>query len=897
LNPIAPSQWKEIDRIFAGALECDPSDRNLFLDKECAGNDLLRKEVESLLAHDRPETLVGGSGVEEASRLLRKGDSQAAAGDKIGSYVIVRSLGTGGMGEVYLAKDKLGRMVALKLLNRRFQEDQSGIARFQQEAQSLLALNHPNIVTVYDIGREDSVYYIASELVEGETVRQLLEGSDFELSDILDIAMQIATALAAAHEKGIVHRDIKPENVMIRRDGYIKVLDFGIAKLSGEALTTDSDALTVRKVNTAQGTVVGTASYMSPEQARGLNIDARTDLWSLGVMLYEAVAGRKPFSGNTTQDVLAAVLEKEPPPLARYANDLPEGLEWIVSRALRKDKEARYQTANELLLDLKELKKRIDVSRSISVNTNSGPTKSVAGSATTESVVLSPSSTSTSSAEYIVAEIKRHRLAFVVGILIVLAGIVALTFYIRGQNSAGPIQSIAVLPFENQNQDPDTDYLSDGLTENIINNLTQLPSLRVIPRGSVFHYKGKQMDSIAAGNELGVRAVLTGRMMQRGDTLIVSAELVDVRDNKQLWGEQYTRRVSDALALEQEISRQISEKLRLRLTGEEQKQLNKGGTNDPEAYQFYTKGRYYWNKRGSSGSLGKAIDQFQKAVDSDPNYALAYVGLADSYGLLEEYTGFQGVGSLQKAKAAAERALQIDDSLAEAHTALALSYAGLWLWDDAEREFRLSISLNPNYPTAHQWFGEFYLWMGRYEEGVSELKRAQQLDPLSLVINMWLAETYLRKGDTEKAIEEANKVLELDHDFPRPHQLLGTAFLKQGRYDEAIAELQKSVELAGRSSVALRSLGSYYGVLGKRPEAMAIIKELEQKYENHETPARDIAAVYSALGDKDQAFSWLEKDFKARSASLQVITYSSSFDPLRSDPRYTDLLRRMGLRL
>ena len=401
---------------------------------------------------------------------------------------------------------------------------------------------------------------------------------------------------------------------------------------------------------------------------------------------------------------------------------------------------------------------------------------------------------------------------------------------------------------------------------------------------------------MTAGRELGVRAVLTGRIMQRGDNLVVSAELVDIRDNKQLWGEQYSRKVSDALVLQQEISRQISERLRLKLTGEEQKLLNKGGTNDAEAYQFYMKGRYYWNKRGASGSLQKAIDQFQQAAQKDPNYALAYVGLADSYGLLEEYTGDQGIETLQKARAFAERALQIDNSLGEAHSALALAYEALWLWDDAEREYRLSISFNPNYPTAHHWHGEYLLWMGRDDEGLAELKRAQELDPLSLVINMWLAETYFRKGDTDAAIKQSNKVLELDRDFPRSHRLLGIVYLRQGRYEEAIAELQKGTDLSGRASGSLADLGYAYGVWGQPTEAVAIIKELEQKYARHETHAWDIAAVYSGLGDRDQAFAWLEKDFRAHSTSLPAITIGNSFDSLRNDPRYADLLRRMGLR-
>ena len=891
-----PQRWKEIDGIFAAALEREPAERASFLDGACAGDAQLRKEVESLLAHTTGESLAGGPAFDEAIRLLATGEKQTLPGERIGHYEIIRSLGAGGMGEVYLAKDKLGRMVALKLLNQYFERNESGIARFQQEARTLLGLNHPHIVTIYDIDQVDSVYYIASELVEGETIRQRLDKGDMDLTVALEVAIQIATALAAAHEKGVVHRDIKPENIMIRADGYVKVLDFGIAKLTAGHAATEPEDPTIRQVNTAEGAVLGTAPYMSPEQARGLAVDPRTDIWSLGVVLYEVIAGRKPFSGETTQDVITSILEKDPAPLARYAHNVPEGLESIVSRALRKEKEGRYQTANELLFDLKELRKEIEFTKSTSSETADPATLLPERAPTSETTLPPTVSTNLSSAEYIVTEIKRHRLVFIVSLLVLAAGIVVLGAYFFTRNDAAPIQSIAVLPFENQNHDPNTEYLSDGLTENIINNLTQLPTLRVIPRGSVFHYKGRESDAMTAGRELGVRAVLTGRIMQLGDNLIVSAELIDIRDNKQLRGEQYSRKVSDALSLQQEISRQITERLRLKLTGEEQKQLNKGGTSDAEAYQFYMKGRYYWNRRGVSGSLEKAIDQFQQAVQKDPNYALAYVGLADSYGLLEEYTGDQGSDTLQKARAFAERALQIDNSLAEAHSALAVIYEGLWLWDDAEREYRLSISLNPNYPTARQWHGEYLVWMGRDDEGTAELKRAQELDPLSLVINMWLAEIYFRKGDTDAAIKQINKVLELDRDFPRPHAGLGSIYLRQGRYEEAIGAYQKAVELSGRSSRYFRGLGYAYGVWGKRTEALAIIKEQEQKYARKEAHAQDIAAVYSGLGDKDQVFAWLEKDFRAHSTSLPGITVDIYFDPLHSDPRYADLLRRMGLR-
>ena len=511
--------------------------------------------------------------------------------------------------------------------------------------------------------------------------------------------------------------------------------------------------------------------------------------------------------------------------------------------------------------------------------------------------VLLPSSsrpTSSSRSEYIITGIKRHRLvAVIVLIALVLTG-VGLFAYLQGNKSEAAIESIAVLPLVNQSRDPDTEYLSDGLTESIINSLTQLPSLRVSPRSSVFQYKGKDIDPLKAARDLGVRAVLTGRMLQRGDNLMVSAELLDVRDNKQLWGEQYNRKLADALAVQQEISREISERLRTKLSGEEQRELTRRDTSNPDAYAFYLKGRYYWNKR-TPGNLRKAIEQFQLAADKDPNYALAYVGLADSYSLLEFYAGTPASETLPKAKAFAERALQLDNSLAEAHTSLGFAYDALWQWEKAEEEFKRALKLNPNYPTAHHWHGILLLDAGRFDEALIEAKRAQELDPLSLAISQNVSQTYLARGDVNSAIVEARKIIELDPRYPRGHMYLGLAYLKQGNYADANAELRKAVDLPERDRSVPGALGYGYAVSGRRVEALAILKELEEKYGRHEAVGQDLAAVYAGLGDKDQAFAWLEKDFQARSGLLPRVRWYVPYESLRSDPRYADLLRRMGL--
>ena len=470
-----------------------------------------------------------------------------------------------------------------------------------------------------------------------------------------------------------------------------------------------------------------------------------------------------------------------------------------------------------------------------------------------------------------------------------------LWFYMREENSKVAIDSIAVLPFVNQNMDPETEYLSDGLTESIINSLAQVTSLRVIGRNSVFRYKGKETDSLIVANELGVRAVLTGRVMQRGDDLVVSAELVDVRDDKQLWGARYSRKVSDALSMQGEISREISEKLRLKLTGEEQRQLVKRGTSNGEAYQLYLKGRYYLNKR-TADNVKKAIEQFRQAVDTDPNYAQAYAGLADSYlDMRGGYAGNQAGEPDSKAQAFAERALRIDESLAEAHVSLGRIRSREWDWAGAEKEYRRAIELNPNYPHAHYRFGRYLLDRGRFDDAMSELKRAQELDPLSPSIGGNLASVYRLKGDILRSIELSKQVIELDPNYPGGHEDLGWGYLKQGRFPEAIAELEKAVELSGRSSWPLSQLGHGYAVSGKRPEALGVIKELEERYARGDAMGYMLAGVYAGMGEKDMAFAWLEKDSQARGVSLQVIRHRQAFEPLWGDERYKNLLRRMGL--
>ncbi len=805
------------------------------------------------------------------------------------------------MGEVYLAQDtKLDRRVALKILPAEVAANQDRMRRFVQEAKAASALNHPNIITIHEIDQTDSGHFIAIEFIDGQTLREHMQTAPMKLGEVLNVAAQVASALVAAHAAGIVHRDIKPENIMLRRDGIVKVLDFGLAKLT-ERLPPDSvdtEAQTRVAVNTEPGVVMGTVIYMSPEQARGIPVDARTDIFSLGVVLYEMVAGCLPFAGSTSSEVLASILsEKEPQPLARYSREVPAELERIVSKSLRKNRDERYQTIKDLLLDLKSLKQELEFERKLerSVPPELQSTAAVVPEPGTVETVTQPTAHSTSKLQPLTSALKLRRkgVFLAAAAVLILAVTAAVYFYFAGHQQT-TINSIAVLPFVNVSADAETEYLSDGITESLINSLSQLPNLKMIARSSVFRYKGKEVNPQAAGRELGVQAILTGRVVQHGDNLSISVELVDVQNNAHLWGEQYNRKLADLLTIQSEISLEITEKLRLRLASEEQKRVTKHYTENTEAYQLYLKGRYYWNKRTAEG-LQKAIEQFQQAIDNDPNYALAYAGLADCYLVMQDIAGAPTSEVLPKAKAAALRALQIDDSLAEAHASLAQIYVALWQWGDAEAEFRRAIQLNPNYPTVHQWYSGELTSMGRLDEAMAEIKRAQELDPLSPVIAVNVAGAYIRRGDLDAAIALCKNFIELDPNFPQTHGILAVAYQRQGRYQEAIAEAQKGVELSRRTA-GLGMLGYCYAVAGKRSEALAILRELEEKHARRESTGANLAGVYAGLGDKDQAFAWLEKDFQDRSGPLAQITGSTILGTLRSDARYADLLRRMGLR-
>jgi serine/threonine protein kinase/Flp pilus assembly protein TadD len=772
----------------------------------------------------------------------------------ISHYQILKKLGEGGMGEVYLAQDtRLDRTVVLKILPLNVAHDRERIRRFTKEARAAASLNHPNVAHVYEIGEADGTSFIAMEYVEGQALDAKINGRPLERDRIIQIGIEVSDALEEAHSKGITHRDIKPSNIMITPRGQVKVLDFGLAKIIKPDERVASDISTQMK--TSPGIVLGTVPYMSPEQAHGHEIDQRTDIFSLGVVMYEMATGRLPFFGTNKVETIERITHSQPEAIARFNYDIPEELERIIRKCLEKDRERRYQSARELLVDLRNLQRDRGV-----------------GATTAKTVTPQPRAPA-------------RRSAFAALAMVMLAVMAAGIYLLNGRGKA--IGSIAVLPFVNVGADPDTEYLSDGVTESLINNLSQLPNLKVIARSSVFRYKGREIEPQAVGRELGVSAVLTGRVMQRGDDLSISIELTDARDNSHIWGEQYSRKLADIMTVQSEISREVTEKLRLRLSGEEKKQLAKRQTENTEAYQLYLRGRYYFNKLTLDG-MQRGIEYFRQAVGRDPNYALAYAGLADCHNYL---------GKPMEAKAAITRAIEIDDTLGEAHASLAfINLLYDWDWAGAERHFKRGIELSPNYAMAHHWYAIYLANMGRHDEAIREARRAQELDPLTLVVNMTPAATLYLARRYDQAIEELQKVLDMDANFLPAHSILGAAYEQKGMYEKAIVEHQKVIDLLGgnvTAEVAVKArVGHAYAAWGKRGEALKILDELLKR---RDVTPYSIAEIYVGLGEKDRAFEWLEKAHGERNVQMVSLKVDPNLDSLRSDPRFADLLRRMNL--
>ena len=763
------------------------------------------------------------------------------AGTKLGRYEIRAQLGAGGMGEVYLAQDsKLDRKVALKILPQHLAEDKDRMSRFVREAKSASALNHPNIITIHEIGEIDGRHFIATEYIEGETLQTRLKGQSLSLKSTLEIARQVASALDAAHRAGIVHRDIKPDNVMVRHDGIVKVLDFGLVKLSPtDSSEVDREGETRLQLKTRVGMIMGTVAYMSPEQARGQETDARTDIWSFGCVLYEMLIGQQPFQGETMTDVLANIIHREPASIVAQRKDTPAELERIIAKAVRKNKDQRYQSAKELFNDLQQVQTRLLVEAEL-IRSGEG-----------------------------------ERIS---------------------QIQPSPfLNSIAVLPFANISAEKDNEYFSEGLTEEIIMNLSKLQMLKVIARGSTMRYVKEGKTHKQTASDLGVQYLLEGSVRRQGKDLRITAQLIDALRDVYLWAETYRGTMEDIFDIQEKVAAEIVQALQLRLSPDEKQILKKRFTENTGAYQLYLQGRFFWNKRSEEG-LKTAIRYFEQAIERDPQYALAWAGIADSYSLLGEYGNIPRKELYPKAEAAVYKALEIDNRLAEVHTSLAsLLMLSKWDWVNSEKEFKLALELNPNYATAHHWYSQWFLSMGKLKESLRMISRAAELDPVSQAIlkDQGLALYYNRQYDS--AIEIARKTLELDPNYAAAHRLLSLAYQGKELFDEAIAENQNWGTLTGNKVETTVALAQLYAASGKREHAKRLIEVLEKDKLVIDQVYRGLALVYAALGENDIAFKWLEKSFERHEESLLSLKVDPKADPLRSDPRFIALLKKIGV--
>ena len=808
--------------------------------------------------------------------------------ESLAHYRIIKKLGAGGMGDVYLALDtKLDRKVAIKVLPPESVADEHLRKRLFREAQAAARLDHPNICAIYDVHELDSITFIVMQYLEGESLADAMEREALSVKDALALAEQAAEGLAEAHAQGIIHRDIKPQNMMITRRGQLKILDFGLAKVMPTMGSVDPDALTASLLSTP-GNIIGTMPYMSPEQVKGEPVDASSDIFSLGITLYEMVARKHPFKDKSAAVTLSNILVSEPFKTKQFKTEVSPELQAVLSKMLSKEKDERYQNAEELLRDLRRLPPQ-GLSKNLQPDTPESQEKTISSIRAPRTNVFEDS----------LAKIGRHKwavLASVLGIVLVAAGIIA---WVTREGS----DSLAVLPFTYTSTDPqlmanpDREYISDGLTESIINNLSQLTNLKVIARSSVFRYKGKNLDVQAIGRELNVRSLLVGQIKQEGDELRIVVELMDVPGNRSIWGETYNRKTADIHTVQKEIATNVSEKLRVKLTGADQTHLDKNYTNSGEAYQSYLKGRYHWNKRTDEG-FKRAMVFFQEAIEKDATYALAYTGLADCYTLRSDYGFLPSQEGYALAKGAVTLALKYDDSLAEAHTSLASIKAVTgWDWQGAENEYRRAIELNPNYATAHHWYGSQLILQGRMEQAIQELKTAQQLDPLSLGINKDLAVALLYARDYGQALQQSRKTLELEPTFRVMSTYIAQIYQLQQRYTEATAELEKAHAADPSDGEIAYGLAQAYALVGRHADALKISKELSDPDGQNVFLPKEAAYLQLLLGDKEQAVAILQKAAENHNLSVAELKMDPRLGELRKDPRIAELLQNIGLAL
>ena len=815
-----------------------------------------------------------------------------AANTLLSHYRIVSKVGAGGMGQVYLAEDtELKRQVALKVVLAELAGDKDRLRRFAREAQAASALNHPNILTIHEFGVENDLHFIVTEFVRGVSLRQKLTGGPLALSEALDVAMQTASALAEAHNAGIIHRDIKPENIMVRSDGYIKVLDFGLAKLIEREARPDSgtEDPTRELLRTKLGSLIGTVAYMSPEQARGKAVDARTDIWSLGVLTYEMLTGRRPFSGETELDILASTLSNEPPSLSSQVRDIPPEIEWIVSKALAKDVDKRYQSAKELRSDLEKIKKQIEfdghVSRSASMSSGARLTK-----ATNVQSIVPTGITS------MFQEAKTRRVGYSIAAVVLLAAVLsAIYFVFFWGKDTHRIDSIAVLPLENSSNNSDLNFVAEGLSEALIDRLSQLPQLKVIARNSSFAFRGPNLDLRDVARKLGARALVTGSVTQVGDDVIIRIEIVDAVENAHLAGANFRRTVGNVLDLQSEIARMTVEKLQLRLTDSQSKRLTGNDTDNSEAYRFYLNGLVELN--GPSGVYGRALDYFDQATTLDPRFAAAYAEIAWIYWVRSNASDDPRV-LMPKAKAATERALEIDPDHAKAHALKAMLSEYEFDWQGAEQEYRRAIDLSPSLNFARNNYAFFLSIMNRQEEALTELRQQSDRDPIGKRMTLLQKAIILVQARRfDEALQAYREAQAVEPAKEIPEFALGYAFGGKGLYQEAAYHYKKSVDSLGgeeKYSQPLVFLAATYARMpDKRSEARAILNRIETM-KQYTSPAL-LAAVYAALDENDKAMELLERAYTDRDLLLRFIGVGYEYDGLRKDARFTNLLTRLSL--